>query len=149
MKGKAAVPSEEVVDPVLRIKIGDRVFLQDQNLSFEQDMYLMSLAVEAGLGPDALKGIDVRKDAQKLVVDAYRSGKMFLIVGTALKEAGTEMQPWSEETAKKNADLFATCTDKVAKQQLQQVMVGLLLGFTLGDEESLANFRKSFAANKQ
>lgn len=136
------------VTALMRIEVGDRVFVPAKDLTFEQDMYLMGIATDAGLGPDVIKQADVSKNAQKVIVSAYRSGKMFLLIAAALVEEGKEDVQWTPAVAEEIAHFLSQTKDKDAKAKLNQVMVGLLLSFTLGVDESLATFQRSSAVSE-
>ncbi|MBA3684605.1 MAG: hypothetical protein H0W72_05120 [Planctomycetes bacterium] len=116
-------------EAVLRIVIGGRVFSQ-QPTTFEQDLFVMDQAEIAGLGSVAMDLTPDEKDitavAKAVVLRAYRSGALFLLLAALLVEEGTE---WSQETAKANAEFFRHISDPADKRALQPALAGAVLAF--------------------
>jgi len=108
--------------------------------SFEQDLYAMQLVSEAGL-TELAKSFENDSDknleqvATRLVLQAFRSGKLFELLAAVLQGPGPT--PWSIEQAQVNAKTFANLTDPKDKAALQGSLVGVILGFFVSGVVSL------------
>ncbi len=124
-----AQQKDRQAEPVLRIVVGGRVFLQ-QPTTFEQDLFVMDQAEIAGLGSVAKDLTPDEKDitavAKAVVLRAYRSGALFLLLAALMVEEGEE---WSQETARANAEFFRRISDPEDKKALQPALAGAVLAF--------------------
>lgn len=120
------------------LTIGGKRFVQESP-TFEQDMFIMEQAVTAGLDEAVLEltpdGKDLERGVKQMLIQAYKRGTLFLLMASLMVEEGTE---WSEEQARRNADIFRKCNVKEEKAQLHPALVGALLAFF----ESGVNLKK-------
>jgi hypothetical protein len=111
------------------LTIEGRKFVQDAP-SFEQEMYIMEQAVEAGLDQASLQLTPDEKDLEPaikhLLIQAYKRGALFKLMAALVTEEHTE---WSPEQADRNALLFQKTRDKDSKDQLRPALVGALIAF--------------------
>lgn len=121
------------VEPIV---VAGRTFRPATNTTFEQDLFIMERVDATGADSLELKGEnDLTAFAQKTILDAYRSGKLFELVAGMLVEDGKE---WSPEAAKVNALFFAGLRDKADKEALHESMVAALLSFFLNAVSSFS-----------
>lgn len=124
--GKKKVVPEGLVPVVIE----GRTFVLQTDPSFGQDMYMHDLVNRMGLDEiDVTRFKDGRLDheVKKLVIESYRTGDMFNLLGAVLVEKGKELE-WTEETAEENGELFKKARGE-AKQILERDAAFLLLSF--------------------
>jgi len=115
----------------IELVVDGRTFVQEPP-TFEQEMYIMQLVVESGLDQPHIKlGIDPKTDdlerpVKELIVNAYKSGNIFKLLGAMVTEKGTE---WSREQAERSAELFRKTRDAEGKKQLHPALVGAIVAF--------------------
>lgn len=115
----------------IELVIEGRTFVQEAP-TFEQEMYIMQQVMDAGLDQPHLKlGIDpktkdLERPVKQIIVEAYRSGVIFKLIGSMVTEKGTE---WSPEQAERNAALFKNTRDPESKKQLHPALVGAIVAF--------------------
>lgn len=119
---------EKIESPV--VEVAGRKFRGVTNTTFKQDMLIMQILHEAGLRELAEK-YDVLKDdlgsvAESVIVAAYKSGKLFDLLGAVMIENG---QKWTLKSAKTNSEFFAELTAPEDKQALKGSIVAVILGF--------------------
>lgn len=129
--------------PIGAVTVGGRTFQPVQDTSFEQDIYIWQLVVDAGL-QDLAQAFDLRKDSvddisMGIVMTAFKQGRLFDLLGSVLEEDGV---PWSIDTAKANAQFFAQLRDKKDKQSLYNNIASTLLGFFVSGLVSSKTFEK-------
>jgi hypothetical protein len=111
------------------LTIEGRQFVQETP-SFEQEMFIMEQAVEAGLDEATLKLTPDEKDLEpaikRLLIQAYKSGALFRLMAALLTEEGVE---WSEAEALKNAEIFRKTRDPESKANLRPATVAALIAF--------------------
>jgi hypothetical protein len=109
--------------------IEGRTFVQESP-SFEQDLYIMEQVTEAGLVQLGGLKLDDSQNlphmAQQMLLQAYKSGALFRLIGALMVEEGTE---WSPEQAAINAEFFRKVRDPDSKRHLQTAMVGAVVAF--------------------
>jgi hypothetical protein len=140
------VKKKKVPEGVEPIKIGDRTFLLEDNMSFVQDMYVMDLVNSMGLDDvdvNRLQGASLHREAKKLVIESYRTGNMFKLLGAMFTEKGTNPDEWTEAVADANGEAFKMIRDKETKLAIERNMVLILLSFFttgLSSTETFLNF---------
>lgn len=122
--------TEELAKLQASVTVAGRKFNAVTNTTFKQDMLIMQILHEAGLRELAEK-FDVLKDdlgavAENVIIAAYKSGKLFELLGAVMIEEG---QPWTTESAKTNSEFFANLTSSEDKQALKGSIVAVILGF--------------------
>lgn len=127
------------------ITIAGQVYRPVVDTSFEQDLYAMQLVSEAGLTDLAASfekdsDKDLETLATRLVLQAFRSGKLFELLAAVIQGPGPT--PWSIEQAQVNAKVFATLTAPEDKKALQGSLVGVILGFFVSGVVSLKTSQK-------
>ena len=81
-----------------------------------------------------------------MLMSAYRSGKLFEILGGIMVEEGTK---WSPERAMETAQFFADLTAPEDKQAIHGIMVGAVLGFFANGGGFTATSPKSSSLSDQ
>lgn len=134
-----------MVDLTEGVVIGGRKFRQATDMTFEQELYVMSVVTEAGL-------IDLKTDGtaseagltetvMSVIVKAYSSGKLMILLASLLQEEGTD---WSIPMVEANAVWFSSLKDRESKDALLQVMtMALLAFFESGDVARLISQKSS------
>lgn len=120
----------------IEIVVEGRTFVQEPP-TFEQEMYIMDQVMESGLdqiGKDLklTDSDDLTRPVKLMITHAYRSGKLFHLLGALVTELGTE---WTPEQAERNAALFRNTRDPSSKKALHPALVGSIIAFF----ESAAN----------
>lgn len=112
------------------VEVGGRKFTAVSDTSFEQDILIMQLLHESGLRQIAEKFNIVKDDlsdvSQEVIIAAFKSGKLFQLLGAVMVEDGKE---WTLESAKANADFFAKLSSREDKSALKGSIVSVILGF--------------------
>lgn len=125
----------------MTLQVEGRTFVQEPP-TFEQELYIMEQVVESGLdtiGPDLQldpDSKDLTPVVKKMLVQAYKSGALFRLMGALLVEEGEE---WSPELAEAQADLFRKTRDPLAKAALQPALVGAIMAFFESSSSSVPN----------
>lgn len=118
------------LDSETTIVLSGRKFHSTKGTTLEQDIYVTDLVHDAGLQVLAEKFQKENKDiadvAQEVVLTAFRSGKLFRLLGAVLTEEGKE---WGKESAEQNARFFSKLTDQKDKEALRGSIVAVILGF--------------------
>lgn len=136
------------MDPNLNqveFEVSGRKFRMANDMTFEQEMYVTSLFMSLGLDEqeprDALTKGDraIRASIKDIIIKAYRSGKLFLMVAAVLEEPGVDLD-WSESRVQELAKFFASRRNAEDKKILGEVQSNLLMGFWLS---AAASFRTS------
>lgn len=138
-----------MVDLTEGVVIGGRTFRQSTDMTFEQELYVMSVVTDAGLhNIEAETGTaeDVTESVMHVIAKAYSSGKLLLLLASLLQEEGTE---WSIPMVEANANWFAGLKDRESKDQLLQVMtLALLAFFAKGDVAQQISLRSTAESGK-
>ncbi len=112
------------------VELSGRTFQPYASFSFEQDLYLVNLANEAGLMKfgDAVPEVQENweKFGEQLVMTAFKSGNLFLLLGGTYQEGDN---PWSIERSMAQAKFFAGLSDKEDKERLSKAIVSVLFSF--------------------
>lgn len=116
----------------IELVVEGRTFVQDTP-TFEQEMFIMQQVMECGLDQPHIKlnldpenNQDLERPVRQLIVEAYKSGTLFKLLGAMVTEKGTE---WTPEQAAETASLFKNTRDPKAKAQLHPALVGAILAF--------------------
>jgi len=118
-----------MVDLTEGVVIGGRTFRQAADMTFEQELYVMSVVTDAGLHDietDDKSEAGMTESVMKVITKAYSSGKLMLLLAALLQEDGTD---WSIPMVEANALWFASLKDRESKDTLLQVMTLALLAF--------------------
>lgn len=131
------------------LTIAGRKFRVTTATTFEQDLFILSHMNESKLSEIA-RGFDPATDdvsqfAESVIVKAFQTGKIFLLLAGSLVEEGVE---WTVEGAEQTAKFFSTLTDARDKQALHSSIMGILLSFFLKGESSVTISPKSFAGKR-
>lgn len=104
-----------------------RTFYPSEHTTFAQDMWVLDLAdsIEVEKLNKASKK-DLEATAQRILMKAYKSRKLFLLVAGLCIEEGKK---WSEENAREWAQVFESAEMPEDKEALQGAMVAVLLSF--------------------
>lgn len=112
-----------------------RKFIPVEDTTFEQDLWIMAHVRNAHLIDIRLTEVTAMTDlAEDVLMRAYTSGKLFLILAGILTE---EDKVWSPDEAVKNATFFSQLKDQESKTNLQAAVVGVLARFFLSAAASL------------
>jgi hypothetical protein len=114
------------------IEVAGRRFVPCSETTYEQDMYVMKILRDAGLaqmtdGFDPVKD-DLSEAAQDLIVRAFSSGKLFMLLAATLEEEGHE---WTMADAERNGLFFSRLKKLPDKEALRGSIVGILTGFLI------------------
>lgn len=124
--------------------VSGRTFAPTKDTTFEQDLFIMDIVTEAGLSEDKFEldstGKHLSNDAANLVLKAYRSGRLFLLLAGILEE---QDKPWTVDAAYDNANFFSKLSSKEDKKAIQAAVVGTVLSFFMAGDGSLRIFPKS------
>jgi hypothetical protein len=116
--------------------IAGRRFLPTMNTSFEQDLYIMDNVRAAKLenvGEQLTENAEEMSAlAEEIILKAYRSGRLFAIMGGMLEEEG---KGWNPESAAANTKLFAGLTSPEDKEALRGTLVAIILSFFMNEED--------------
>lgn len=136
------------------ITVGDVTYIPAGKIrSAEQDMYFMDLVDQVGLdnlSEDQLWNSNLDKAARSLLLKAYRSGHLWLMLGTAMVEKGAETD-WTPEVAEEVGEVFRRVTDPKARETLEKNMVVMIMDFfvsALSSSKSFQSFLESAKAAK-
>lgn len=125
-------------DPIL---VKGRVFRPATRTTFAQDMYVMDLVSNTEMEKmSVVSGADLNKMAEKILLDAYRSGNLFKILAGMVVEDGVK---WTPQVAEENAEFFENLTDPADKEALHEAMAGVVLSFFVNAEGFLRTSPKS------
>lgn len=127
-KTSAKPPKDDLTDPVA-FSIGDRTFVMEDNPSPEQDFYIMEKIERMGLfdiQPEQIAGKRMDRETKRVLMEAYRSGQLFNLLGAVMVEKGVE---WSEENGEENAELFRTTRDPEARKFILRNATFVLMSF--------------------
>lgn len=130
-----------------RMVLSGRTFIAPTKTSFRQDMFVLDLA--KGAGVEKLSNAtetDLSEAAEELLLRAWKSGKLFLLLAGMIVEEGKE---WTEESAKANAEFFADLTDLPDKEALSGAITGVLISFFVNAEGFSKISQTSSRADKQ
>lgn len=116
------------------IDLGGRYFQPAEVTTARQDGWVMVQVAEAGLDKFAGKTLD-ESIAHEVVMQSFRSGRMFHLLAGMLVECDVK---WTPAIAEQNAEYFAEITDPASKAAMQDAFVGVLLGFFLSAPTSSA-----------
>lgn len=153
MKKKAKSPGKEAiaVEPIVLGEGTDneRVFRPSVPTTFEQDLFLMDLLDETGVG-GIVDDIDpmtmeLNEVGMRIIRMAYRSGKLFLLLGAILSEEGVV---FSEDVAHANAEYFAGLTSPVDKERLHGPVASVVLSFFMSALASSETSQKSLSRSE-
>lgn len=130
MDPQAPTAAELPIPEDMVLEVAGRKFRPSTETTFEQDLYIGGMLKEAGLVKMAA-GFDMGKDevsdvAMDIITTAFKSGKLFEILGAMMIE---ENVPWTIESAQKNAHFFSQIRSTAEKQKLHGVIVGVILAF--------------------
>lgn len=121
---------KEIETKSASVEVAGRRFTAVSDTSFEQDIWIMQLLQESGLRQMAEKfnvvSDDLSNVSQEVIIAAFRSGKLFQLLGAVMVEDGKE---WTLESAKANADFFAKLTSREDKNAMRASIVSVILGF--------------------
>lgn len=113
------------------VTINGRTFVLEDNPSFEQDMYIMDLTDKIGLSSGQIAQLDdanLMQLTEKIVLDAYRSGNMFALLGALMVDQNNR-ENWNPEIAEDTAEIFKRVRDRETREKLERNMVFMLLAF--------------------
>lgn len=118
------------------IVLGGRTFRPSANITFEQDLFFMQQVSKTGLDKVStditqvaeMSTEELTDDTQNIIMKAYTSGCLFLMLAGSLTE---DEIPWTPEIATTNAVFFSKLTDPKDKKLLMSVMANIILGFLL------------------
>jgi hypothetical protein len=107
--------------------------------TFEHDAYTMQALADAKLLSPLERFDPVRQELDDLtsaiIVECFRSGKLFDLLGAVLAEDG---KPWTPTAAANAARFFASLTDPTDKETLTAIVPWVLLRFFLRAGASLS-----------
>jgi hypothetical protein len=109
------------------IDLGGRYFQPAEVTTARQDGWVMVQVAEAGLDKFAGKKLD-EDIAHEVIVQAFRSGKMFHLLAGMLVECDVK---WTPAIAEQNAEYLAELTDPASKRAIEDAFVEVLVGFFL------------------
>jgi hypothetical protein len=127
----------------VEIVVAGRKFTPSVNTTFEQDLYVMDRMRAGGLNglqTEVTTEGELNELAQEILIQSYRSGKLFELLAGVLEEEGKE---WSPESADENAIMFSKLTDPEDKKALHGSLVGVVLSFFVAEDSSLKISPKS------
>jgi hypothetical protein len=121
---------EKAEGSMLVVAVAGRRFHVTGETTFEQDIYIMQLLEETGLQSLA-QNFDITKDdvgaiSSKVIITAYASGKLFLLLAAVMEEVGTV---WSKEQAVANGEFFSKLKRSEDKEALKGSIVSVILSF--------------------
>src|SRR5688572_33263095 len=105
---KKKSPKKSPPREVVQIVIGDRTFVPaGDKRSFEQDIHMMDMLEQMGfndVNPKDFAGtFSAQAQVFKIISKAYRAGRLFEMLGTAMVEVGKE-EDWTPEVATEVGD---------------------------------------------
>lgn len=115
----------------ITLVVDGRTFVQEPP-TFEQELYIMQMVTEIGLdrlGPSLQltdDNTDLQPIARQMIVQAYKTGLLFKLMGSLVVEQGQE---WTPELAEAQGELFRKTRDPEAKKQLQPALIGAIFAF--------------------
>ncbi len=126
------------VEPIV---VAGRSFRPAVNTTFEQDFFIMERVGESGADRIEVKdNSDLTALGTKIILDAYRTGKLFELVAGMMVEDGVK---WTKQSAMENAEFFGNLTDTADKRALQDALVGVLLSFFVNAADFSVSSQKS------
>lgn len=138
------IPEEDLRVVLAEGTAHERRFQAAKTTTFEQDLFLMDILEETGIGSLVneidLRTMDLNEVGMKIIRQAYRSGQLFLLLGAMLIEDG---RAWSEEAAHANSHYFATLSTPGDKEKLYAPVASVVLSFFMSALESSETSRKS------
>ena len=145
----ASFDMEEIVIVLGEGTREERTFRPSSKTTFEQDLFLMDIFEESGVGSimDHIRATDMELSevGMRIIRQAYRSGQLFLLLGGVLVEDGKK---WSEEVAHRNAEYFANLDDPSDKEALHGPVASVVMSFFLNALESSTTSRKSLSRSE-
>jgi hypothetical protein len=131
-------------DEPIRMHVNGRVFCTSTKTTFKQDMYLWDALSSANLDSLIQHFDEVSKDlnsmGRQVVLQAYKSGALFRVLGGVLEEEG---KAWTPAEAEANAIFFENLTDPEDKAAIRGQMVAVILHFFVSEAGLRATFQKS------
>lgn len=130
--------SAELPDLSAPLTIAGRLFRPATKTTFRRDLFVMATTKAAGVEAATAGfavGDDLSKLAESIIVTAFQSGSLFLLLAALLDEDDVE---WTEATAHATAQFFADLSDEDDKRALHSSIVGVLMGFFVSGVGSLA-----------
>lgn len=127
-------------------KLGGRIFAPAEQLTARQDGFLRAQISDTGLVEILSRGLasgEEQQIAQRLIVEAYRTGTLFHVVAAWLAETGTK---WTVKDANANAEFFGDLTDEEDKSQLALIFAEAITNFFTRVVLSLTRTRTSSAS---
>lgn len=138
---------QDRVEPI-QMHVGGRVFTTATKTTFKQDLYLWEALSAANLDNliehfDELKN-NLTSMGRQVILQAYKSGALFRVLGGVLMERGVK---WSPEVAEANAEFFEELTDPDDKEAIRGQMIQVVLHFFVSEAGLRAISQKSSRDN--
>lgn len=110
----------------LELVVGGVTYVSEGDTTFEQDLFVMQHVRASKIETLDISSPGLREMVTALVVESFRSGSFFLLLGGLLTEKG---KPWTLDMARRTAEKFRGVTDREEKALLNAFFVTALASF--------------------